>query len=59
MSESFGGQAETCEVCGKEALFECRECHCAFYCSRDHQFEHWKQAHKHNCAQPKAPSDDL
>jgi hypothetical protein len=61
MSEQFvnSSQFQKCEVCDKEALFECSECHATFYCSRDHQFEHWKQSHKHNCLQSKTPSEDI
>lgn len=50
---------QNCEVCSKEALFECSECHNAFYCSREHQFDHWKQQHKQNCLQAKTPGEDL
>lgn len=43
------GNMPKCSVCGKEALFECSECLKAFYCTREHQFEHWKKGHKEEC----------
>jgi len=53
------GPPPGCEICGKEALFQCSECERAYYCSRDHQFEHWRKGHKSNCQPARAPADDL
>lgn len=52
-------QTPTCEICPKEALFQCSQCTTTFYCSRDHQFEHWKQSHKNNCQSGKIQGDDI
>lgn len=49
----------TCALCSKEALFQCSQCNTTFYCSRDHQFEHWKTTHKNQCQTARAPADDL
>uniref|UniRef100_A0A8D3AFG0 hypoxia-inducible factor-proline dioxygenase n=1 Tax=Scophthalmus maximus TaxID=52904 RepID=A0A8D3AFG0_SCOMX len=50
-----------CELCGKmENLLKCGRCRSSFYCSREHQKQHWKK-HKLICKEadkaqpPKAP----
>lgn len=38
-----------CELCGKmENLLKCGRCRSSFYCSKEHQKQHWKK-HKLNC----------
>ncbi len=38
-----------CELCGKmENLLKCGRCRISFYCSKDHQKQHWKK-HKVTC----------
>ncbi|KAK7149055.1 hypothetical protein R3I93_013151 [Phoxinus phoxinus] len=38
-----------CELCGKmENLLKCGRCRISFYCSKDHQKQHWKK-HKLTC----------
>lgn len=41
-------KAEVCEVCGKPAEQKCSACKSVFYCSREHQKNHWKE-HMKNC----------
>lgn len=36
-----------CKVCGVSARFQCSSCKSAFYCSKEHQLQHWPA---HNCA---------
>ncbi|XP_061914532.1 egl nine homolog 1 isoform X1 [Entelurus aequoreus] len=38
-----------CELCGKmENLLKCGRCRSSFYCSKEHQKQHWKE-HKRSC----------
>ena len=38
-----------CAVCHREAHFSCSRCMKVYYCSKDHQVEHWKSLHKKEC----------
>ncbi|KAM9366030.1 egl nine homolog 1 isoform 2-T2 [Pholidichthys leucotaenia] len=41
-----------CELCGKmENLLKCGRCRSSFYCSKEHQKQHWKK-HKLICKEP-------
>lgn len=43
------GDKQYCELCGKmENLLKCGRCRISFYCSKEHQKEHWKK-HKLTC----------
>lgn len=48
-----------CIVCSKEAYFNCSKCQKAFYCSKDHQIEDWKDSHKKICFKGKVENDEL
>ncbi|XP_068182976.1 egl nine homolog 1 isoform X2 [Antennarius striatus] len=42
-------ERQYCELCGKmENLLRCGRCRSSFYCSKEHQKQHWKK-HKLNC----------
>ncbi|XP_053188653.1 egl nine homolog 1 [Scomber japonicus] len=42
-------ERQYCELCGKmENLLKCGRCRSSFYCSKDHQKQHWKK-HKLSC----------
>ncbi|XP_064780609.1 egl nine homolog 1 isoform X2 [Oncorhynchus masou masou] len=42
-------ERQYCELCGKmENLLKCGRCRNSFYCSKEHQKQHWKM-HKVNC----------
>nr|USH09412.1 ayu prolyl hydroxylase domain 2a [Plecoglossus altivelis]USH43083.1 PHD2a [Plecoglossus altivelis] len=44
-----------CELCGKmENLLKCGRCRNSFYCSKEHQKQHWKK-HKLICKEPDKP----
>jgi len=43
-----GGEQFVCAQCGGAANQRCTGCHITFYCSRDHQKQHWKK-HKSSC----------
>lgn len=44
-----------CELCGKmENLLKCGRCRISFYCSKEHQKEHWKK-HKLTCREADKP----
>lgn len=47
-----------CEVCPKEAGFSCSWCETVFYCSKEHQIEHWKSKHSHYCQKKVSPFDE-
>lgn len=58
-----------CELCGKmENLLKCGRCRSSFYCSKEHQKQHWKKhklickeadkIHKHKPGQEPAPGDN-
>ncbi|XP_057334486.1 SET domain-containing protein SmydA-8-like [Microplitis mediator] len=49
-------KTEVCEVCGKPAEQKCSACKSAFYCSREHQKNHWKE-HMKNCKAFKIAED--
>uniref|UniRef100_A0AAZ3RQJ4 hypoxia-inducible factor-proline dioxygenase n=1 Tax=Oncorhynchus tshawytscha TaxID=74940 RepID=A0AAZ3RQJ4_ONCTS len=66
-------ERQYCELCGKmENLLKCGRCRNSFYCSKEHQKQHWKM-HKVNCkesevkpqvskqksAEPQAPSGGI
>eukprot|EP00964_Phaeocystis_antarctica_P071796 scaffold43858_cov30-Phaeocystis_antarctica.AAC.2 len=38
-----------CHVHGHGRLLACAGCETVWYCSKDHQREHWKATHKHGC----------
>lgn len=38
----------SCHVCSSPATQKCAGCQSVFYCSRDHQKQHWKR-HKQAC----------
>lgn len=38
-----------CAVCAKETSQRCSRCKCVYYCSVDHQKEHWTKEHKKYC----------
>eukprot|EP00092_Neocalanus_flemingeri_P038962 GFUD01042416.1.p1 GENE.GFUD01042416.1~~GFUD01042416.1.p1 ORF type:complete len:551 (+),score=82.13 GFUD01042416.1:176-1828(+) len=42
------GEQFVCAQCGGAANQRCTGCHITFYCSRDHQKQHWKK-HKSSC----------
>ena len=47
---------KTCMVCsnsGVQKLFKCARCGVAYYCGKDHQFEHWS-VHKYHCKKLRA-----
>eukprot|EP00980_Cylindrotheca_fusiformis_P008276 scaffold1736_cov127-Cylindrotheca_fusiformis.AAC.90 len=39
----------TCPVCGKEATKCCSRCKSVYYCSVDHQKQHWKTHKRTSC----------
>ncbi len=43
--------SRACALCGasKGALSCCSACKSVFYCSREHQAQHWKQIHRSQC----------
>lgn len=44
-------ERQYCELCGKmENLLKCGRCRISFYCSKEHQKQHWKE-HKRTCIQ--------
>ncbi|XP_057198534.1 egl nine homolog 1 isoform X2 [Triplophysa rosa] len=44
-------ERQYCELCGKmENLLICGRCKISFYCSKEHQTQHWKE-HKRTCTQ--------
>lgn len=52
--DSGGGGVEmsstsTCPICNKAADKLCSACRTVSYCSAEHQKQHWKKEHKHNC----------
>lgn len=48
-SESLERERQYCELCGKmENLMKCGGCRSSFYCSKEHQKQHWKK-HKQVC----------
>ena len=50
---SLKGNCANCGVASKDSpegkLKECGRCHCAWYCGKDCQKEHWKAGHKCDC----------
>lgn len=42
-----------CEVCEKDAEFVCSGCEAVFYCSEEHQKQHWKTSHRAKCKKTK------
>ncbi|CDQ98900.1 unnamed protein product [Oncorhynchus mykiss] len=53
-------ERQYCELCGKmENLLKCGRCRNSFYCSKEHQKQHWKM-HKVNCKESETlPSPQL
>ncbi|XP_039756653.1 SET domain-containing protein SmydA-8 [Pararge aegeria] len=49
-------EQEPCEVCTAPAEQKCSNCHSVFYCSREHQKQHWK-AHKQQCIPARVRED--
>uniref|UniRef100_A0A8C7JY93 Egl-9 family hypoxia inducible factor 1 n=1 Tax=Oncorhynchus kisutch TaxID=8019 RepID=A0A8C7JY93_ONCKI len=48
-------ERQYCELCGEmENLLKCGRCRNSFYCSKEHQKQHWKM-HKVNCKESEAP----
>jgi hypothetical protein len=50
-----------CAVCGAPTTLRCARCSKQWYCSRDHQSEHWKSGHKLECGnstEAPRPSED-
>ncbi|XP_028324788.1 egl nine homolog 1 isoform X2 [Gouania willdenowi] len=51
-------ERQYCELCGKmENLLKCGRCRSSFYCSKDHQKQHWKK-HKLSCKEPPPIRED-
>ncbi|XP_023692069.1 prolyl hydroxylase EGLN3-like [Paramormyrops kingsleyae] len=49
------GERQYCELCGKmENLLKCARCRSCFYCSKEHQKQHWKK-HKLVCKEADEP----
>lgn len=49
---------QRCVLCGKPGNMRCKRCKGVFYCSADHQKQHWMYGHKACCvAPPPEPSD--
>lgn len=49
------GKRQYCELCGKmENLLKCARCRSCFYCSKEHQKQHWKK-HKLVCKEADEP----
>eukprot|EP00095_Tigriopus_kingsejongensis_P011425 maker-scaffold953_size76948-snap-gene-0.8 protein:Tk11425 transcript:maker-scaffold953_size76948-snap-gene-0.8-mRNA-1 annotation:"hypothetical protein DAPPUDRAFT_194440" len=48
MSELAEIEKISCAFCNGDANQRCTGCHVTFYCSREHQKQHWKK-HKTNC----------
>jgi hypoxia-inducible factor (prolyl hydroxylase) len=47
----------TCELCGhQENLLRCSRCRGAYYCSKEHQKQHWKK-HKKSCSATQKSKD--
>ncbi|XP_030011161.1 egl nine homolog 1 isoform X1 [Sphaeramia orbicularis] len=48
-------ERQYCELCGKmENLLKCGRCRSSFYCSKEHQKQHWKK-HKLICKEAERP----
>ncbi|GBP27660.1 SET domain-containing protein SmydA-8, isoform A [Eumeta japonica] len=46
-----------CIVCAVKAKQKCASCQTVYYCSRDHQKQHWK-IHKHQCTPARIRQDE-
>jgi len=46
--EELGEELHVCQVCNSDASQRCSGCQVAYYCSREHQRQHWK-SHRLDC----------
>ena len=47
-----------CPVCETRATKRCSGCKLVFYCSQEHQWQHWRESHRGNCHAFQDETDD-